>query len=494
MHEYVYSFENIKKKEKIMPLKHSKSTRLYEQVSDHIAGMIEAKTYRPGDRIPSVREMSVQKRVSVTTVLQAYGLLESQGLIEARPQSGYYVRSRFSSSVPIPEISSPQCDPTKVSINELTMMVMKDVFNPNLVPLGAATPNSALLPADKLNRILASIARRKSLESIKYDIPPGYKPLRIQIALKSLKAGATINPDEIITTTGCIEAIDLCLKAVCKSGDTVAIESPTYFGILQSMESMGLKALEIPTHSSEGINIDTLMFALEQTPVKACLVISNYNNPLGSCIPDEKKKDLVRLLTGLDIPLIEVDISGELHFSDIRPSVCKAYDKKGLVLLCSSFSKTLCPGYRVGWVAAGRYQPKIEWLKYTSSLATATLPQMAVTEYLQSGGYESHMRKARRAYAYNVSSMYDAVTRHFPEGTRVSRPDGGFVLWIQMPESVDSLILYKMALQAGITLSPGYLFSATRRYKNYIRLNASRWSDEINRGVIRLGEIVHKLV
>lgn len=477
-----------------MPIKAGKSIRLYEQIADHIARMIESRTYRPGDRIPSVREMSVQKRVSVTTVLQAYGLLESQGLIEARPQSGYYARSRFSSSVPVPETFSPQCDPTKVSIHELTMMVMRDVSNPNLVPLGAATPNSALLPADKLNRILASIARRKSLESIKYDTPPGYMPLRIQIAQKSLKAGATINPDEIITTMGCIEAIYLCLRAVCKSGDTVAIESPTYFGILQSMESMGLKALEIPTHPSEGINIDTLMFALEQTPVKACLVISNYNNPLGSCIPDEKKKHLVHLLAGLDIPLIEVDISGELHFSDVRPSVCKAYDKRGLVLLCSSFSKTLCPGYRVGWVATGRYQSKIEWLKLTSSLATATLPQMAVAEYLQSGGYESHLRKIRRAYAFNVSNMYEAVIRNFPEGTRVSRPAGGFVLWIQMPESVDSLILYKMALQAGITLSPGYLFSATRRYKNYIRLNASRWSDDINKGVIRLGEIVHKLV
>jgi len=471
-----------------------KKIKLYEQVAEHIARMIDTKIYRAGERIPSVREMSIQKRVSVTTVLQAYGSLESQGLIEAKPQSGYYVRARFSKSVPVPDISSSQCDPAKISIHELTMMIMKDIFNPSLVPLGAATPNSSLLPADKLNRILASIARRKSVDSIKYDIPPGYKPLRIQIARKAVKAGASFGPDEIITTTGCIEAIDLCLRATCKAGDTIAIESPTYFGILQSMESMGLKALEIPTHPSEGINIETLMFAIEQTPVKACLVISNYNNPLGSCIPDEKKKRLVCLLEGLDIPLIEVDICGELHFSDIRPTVCKAYDKKGLVLLCSSFSKTLCPGYRVGWVAAGRYQSKIEWLKFTFSLATATLPQMAVTEYLQSGGYELHMRKVRRAYAYNVSRMYEAVIRHFPEGTRVSRPDGGFVLWIQMPKTVDSLILYQQALQAGITLSPGYLFSATKRYKNYIRLNASRWSDEINRGVIRLGEIVEKMV
>jgi DNA-binding transcriptional MocR family regulator len=475
------------------PDKPNKSSKLYEQIADHIAKMIENKTYRSGDRIPSVRKMSTQKRVSVTTVLQAYELLESQGLIEARPQSGYYVKPRFVKSVPPPDISSPRCDPTQVSINELTMMMMRDLFNPNLVPLGAATPNSRLLPADKLNRILATIARNKSMESIKYDIPPGWEPLRIQIARLMMKAGASVNPDEIITTNGCIEAIDLCLRTVCKPGDTVAIESPTYFGILQSMESMGLKALEIPTDPSVGINLDTLMFAIEQTPVKACLVISNYNNPLGSCLPDDKKKALVNLLNNSDIPLIEVDISGELHFTDPRPSICKAYDETGSVMLCSSFSKTLCPGYRVGWVAAGKHQAHMEWLKYTFSLATTTLPQMAVAEYLKTGGYESHMRKVRRAYAYNVSRMYDAVIRYFPEGTRVTRPKGGFVLWIQMPKSVDSNELYKAALNAGITLSPGYLFSPTTRYKNYIRLNASRWTDEISRAMVRLGGVVETL-
>jgi DNA-binding transcriptional MocR family regulator len=471
-----------------------KDIKLYEQIAEFIADMIDSKTYRPGERIPSVRKLSIQKRISVTTVLKAYELLEDQGLIEAKSQSGYYVKPRFIKSVPAPEMCSSKCDPTKVSIDELTTMVMKDLLNPNLLPLGAATPNSSLLPADKLNRILASMARRNSKKGIKYDIPPGWKPLRAQIAKQAVKAGASINPDEIITTNGCIEAIDLCLRAICKHGDIIAIESPTYFGILQSMESMGLKALEIPTHPSEGINIDTLMFAIEQNPVKACLVISNYNNPIGSCIPDKKKKILVNILEKANVPLIEIDISGELHFSDQRPSVCKAYDKKGNVLLCSSFSKTLCPGYRVGWVAAGKYAAKIERAKIVFSIATVTLPQMAVAEYLKFGGYEHHMRKVRRAYAYNVSRMYEAVITNFPDGTRVTKPDGGFVLWIQMPENVDSNVLYKMALNEGITISPGYLFSPIARYKNYIRLNASRWSDEISRGLFRLGELIKRLV
>ncbi|MBT8370220.1 MAG: PLP-dependent aminotransferase family protein, partial [Deltaproteobacteria bacterium] len=221
-----------------------------------------------------------------------------------------------------------------------------------------------------------------------------------------------------------------------------------------------------------------------------CVVISNFNNPLGSCLPDHKKKRLVKLLGELDIPLIEVDISGELHFEDPRPSVCKSYDDNGMVMLCSSFSKNLCPGYRVGWVVPGKYKSTIEWLKFTTNLAVAYLPQLAVAEYLESGGYQHHMRRIRRAYALNVSRMIDGVITHFPKTTRVTRPKGGFVLWVQMPENVDSLVLYKQALKAGITLSPGYLFSPSQRFKNFIRLNAAYWSEEVERAIVRLGDLI----
>ncbi|NNG00815.1 MAG: PLP-dependent aminotransferase family protein [Desulfobacteraceae bacterium] len=470
-----------------------KSRTLYEQLADDVAGLIEGGTYRPGERIPSVRQISSQKKVSVTTVLQAYGLLEDHGLIEARPQSGYYVRHQLPAICDEPDMSAPATDPTKVSMRELTMMVMTDSYNPRLVPLGAATPNTDLLPTQKLNRILAAIARRKGSQSIKYDIPPASNALWIQIARQMVKAGCTLTPGDIVTASGCIEAVNLCLRSVCKAGDTVAIESPTYFGILQSMCAMDLNALEIPTHPRDGISLDALGFATEQTPIKACLVISNFNNPLGSCIPDEKKRQLVGLLAEREIPLIEVDVSGELYFSEPRPRVCKAYDSKGLVMLCSSFSKTLCPGYRVGWIAPGRFKSTIEWLKFTSSIATGFLPQQAIAEYLESGGYQHHMRQVRRAYAHNVSRMTDAVVRHFPGETRITRPAGGFVIWIELPKSVDSLVLYKLALQAGISLSPGYLFSPSKRFRNFIRLNASRWTDEIERAIPRLGDLIDGL-
>lgn len=464
---------------------------LYEKIAHNIAKLIKEGTYRPGERIPSVRQMSKQQGVSISTVLQAYLVLENQGVIEARPQSGYYVRTPELDLLPEPETSSPGLDPSHVSLHELMMMVvMRDSLNPNLVQLGAAMPNLELLPTERLNRILSRLARRSGKEAHQYELPPGLEELRVQIAQRSLGFGCRFSPNDIIITSGGVEAIDLCLHAVCKPGDIVAIESPMYFGTLQSLEVHGLRALEIPTHQRDGISLDALKFAIEHNPIKAVLTISNFNNPLGSYIPDEKKKELVELLAAHDIPLIENDVSGEIYFTEKRPFVAKSYDKKGLVMLCSSFSKDISPALRVGWTAPGRFKNELEWLKLTSSTAVATLPQMAVAEFLESGGYDHHLRSIRREYANNVNLLSQAVTRYFPSETRVTRPSGGFVLWVQLPENVDSLELYKLALKNNITLTPGYLFSPTNQFSNFIRLNAAAWTYPIERAVERLGEMV----
>ena len=227
--------------------------------------------------------------------------------------------------------------------------------------------------------------------------------------------------------------------------------------------------------------------------MRAVLVISNFNNPLGSRIPEEKKVELVELLARYEIPLIENDVSGEIYFGETRPGVCKAYDKKGLVMYVSSFSKDISPGLRVGWTAPGRFKAQLDWLKVTVSAASPTLPQMAVAEFLQSGGYDHHLRRIRREYARNVELMTEAVIRHFPPGVRVTRPLGGFVLWVQLPEGVDSLELYQRALPAGITLAPGHVFSATRQFSNFVRLNAAEFNYPIERALERLGELVEEM-
>ena len=475
-----------------MPKQASKLFR-YEKIANRVRQLIEKGTYRPGDRIPSVRQMSEQQGVSISSVLQAYMQLESEGVIEARPQSGYYVCAPAASPLPEPEISSPGLDPSHVNLHDLMMMVMRDTLNPKLIQLGAAMPNLELLPTERMNRIMAGLARKASKEMHQYQLPPGIEALRVQIAKRAVNSGCQLSPSDIVITSGGTEAINLCLHAVCKPGDIVAIESPMYFGTLQIIEVQGLRALEIPTNPRDGISLEALQFAIEHNPIKAVLTISNFSNPLGSCIPDEKKKELVELLTRHDIPLIDNDVSGEIYFTEKRPLATKAFDSQGIVMLCSSFSKDISPSLRVGWVAPGRFQNAVEWLKFTLSASAPTLAQMAIAEFMESGGYDHQLRRIRREYASNVSMLSQAVTRTFPPGTRVTRPSGGFVLWVQLPENVDSLDLYSLALKGGITLTPGHLFSPTNQFHNFIRLNAAAWNLPIERAVDKLGKMVSEL-
>lgn len=460
---------------------------LYEQVAGRIAGLIEQGAFGPGSRVPSVRALARQMEVSVSTVLEAYGYLEDHGVIEARPQSGYYVKARVPSPPAVPRISRQMLSPTTVSSRDISFMVMRDTILLNRIPLGAAIPNPDLLPGEKLSRMLSAEARRHRAESLNYDFPPGCAPLRNQVARRMLTAGCTLNPEEIVTTAGCVEAVNLALRAICRPGDIVAVESPCYYNFLQAIEAMGLRALEIPSHPVHGMSLDALRYAIDHHPVRACLAVTNFSNPLGCLMPDDHKRELVEILGARDIPLIEDDIYGDLSFSQHRPTVAKAYDRKGLVLLCSSFSKTLAPGYRVGWIAPGRFQGEVERQKALANISTAMPSQLAIAEFLANGGYDHHLRTVRRVYARQVSLMADAVGRFFPEGTRVSSPAGGYVLWVECPESVDVMKLYELAIGAGITICPGPIFSARGKYGNCIRLNAAFWSARVEQAVETVG-------
>jgi DNA-binding transcriptional MocR family regulator len=464
---------------------------LYAALAEEITQQINTGVFKPGDRLPSVRTISQQKRISVTTVLQAYQMLEDRGTIEARPQSGYYVKLQPLPclATPEPETSTPPSDPRQINRNELIMQVHRSTSNPNLVQFGSAIPDPELLPTDRINSILARIARQVHEPLNVCGNPEGCPELRAQVARRAFLSGCNLSPDDFIITSGCTEAMYLALKAVCKPGDLVAIESPTYFGILQTLESCRLRALEIPTHHRDGISLDALAFAIEHHPVRAVLIVPNFSNPLGSVMPDENKRRLVELLAHHEIPLIEDDINGDLTFNNQRPDVVKSYDEKGLVLLCSSFSKEIAPGYRVGWVTPGRWKEDMERLKIAINLGTPILPQLAIADYLENGGYDHLLRKIRRAYAQKMAYMANAVMRYFPSGTRVTSPEGGFVLWVQMSENIDSLVLYQMALQSGISLAPGYIFSATSRYSNFIRLNTAYMSFSNERAIKRLGEL-----
>ena len=466
---------------------------LYEEVAARIGAMIANGTYRPGERVPSIRGLSRQMRVSVNTILQSYAHLENVGMIEARPQSGYYVCLQQQNR----GVGKPAAEyhpPSEVVLGDNPLRIVRSLANSALVPLGRGAPNPDLLPAEKLNRMLATESRRFSSQALSYAAAQGVRKLRLQIAKRSLTAGCTLSADDIVITSGCVEAVTLALQAVCRPGDTVAIASPVYYTFLNSIQWLGLKVLEIPSTPVEGMSLDVLAYALQQTPVHACLTIANFNNPLGSVMPDEKKRELVSLLARHDIPLIEDDVYGDLAFGPARPTATRAYDEKGLVLYCSSFSKTLAPGYRVGWIVAGRFRERVEHLKALFNIATATPTQLAIAEFLANGGYDHHLRTLRRVYARQVGQVRDAIMRHFPPGTRVSRPEGGFVLWVEMPEEVDAMRLYEEALREGIGVAPGPLFTIGDRFGNCIRVSAAFWSQRIEEALATLGGIATELM
>jgi DNA-binding transcriptional MocR family regulator len=463
---------------------------LYEQVADHITRLIDDGTLHPGERLPSVRKLRTRMEVSISTVLQAYRMLEDKDWIESRPQSGFYVRPTRRLP-PEPEPSSPSPLVTRVGVSELVAQVFQSAHDPEMVQLGLSTPSPDHLPVKRLNRLMAAAMGRSGNRAVSYDFPPGYRPLRHEIAKRSIDWGCRITEDELVTTHGTMEALNLCLRAVAKPGDVIAIESPAFYGTLQVIESLGMRALEIATDPRDGILLDALAMAVRRHKVKACLLVCNYSNPLGSCMPDDNKKELVKLLARREIPLIEDDIYGDICFGAVRPKAAKAYDKHGLVLLCSSFSKTLAPGYRVGWTAAGRFRPRVESLKFTNSMATVTAPQMAIADFLQNGGYDRYLRRIRRILMTQVQQMSSAVGQYFPAGTKVTRPQGGYVLWVELPRFVDSLDLHRRALQEKISIAPGPIFSAKQRYKNFIRLSCGQsWSEKIENAVRTLGSLV----
>jgi DNA-binding transcriptional MocR family regulator len=473
----------------------SQKSKLYEQVADRLCDAIATGTLRPGDRLPSVRQLSNQERVSISTVLQAYVHLESLGLVETRPQSGHYVRRRERPRPAEPQVSRPATTASPVSVSALVSRVYRAAGDPRVVQLGASIPSPELLPTQRLNRELATLAREAGDLAVEYDMPPGCLELRQQIARRSLEWGCSLSPDDFITTCGASEAVYLALRVVARAGDTIAIDSPAYYGTLQAIESLGLRALEIPSHPRHGLELEALEAALDKRRVAALLTVPSFSNPLGSCMPEEHRQRLVALLARHDIPLIEDDIYGDLFFGPERPRTCKAFDTEGRVLLCGSFSKTLAPGYRVGWIAPGRYRERVELLKFAQTVATATLPQLAIASFLRSGGYDRHLRALRRRLAAQMEQMTEAIAEHFPEGTRVTRPTGGSLLWVELPSTVDALALHSRALEAGIGIAPGPIFSAQpQRYSHFIRMSYSQpWSPRIEAAVATLGSLARSL-
>jgi DNA-binding transcriptional MocR family regulator len=450
---------------------------LYEQLAEALAQRILEGHLQAGERLPSVRQACAQAQVSPATVFQAYDLLESRGLIEARPRSGFYVRKQVR-RLTAPAIAEPtRPDSTEVAISELLFEVLNSTRDREVVPLGSAFPSPELFPLERLARDGARAMRQLAPQALTTELASGNARLREALRARSVRQGLKLGDDDPIITNGAMEALNLCLQAVTRPGDVVAIESPTFYAALQALERLHLRAVEVPTDPQHGIDPDALAEVIRRHGVAACWLMPNFQNPLGALMPHARKEAVMQVLKRTGIPAVEDDVYGELYHGGARPLPLKAFDTEGLVLYCSSFSKCLAPGYRVGWALAGRHSHEVHKLKMMSSLATAVPSQLAIAEYLDEGGYDRHLRHLRKTLAESLSHLRQLVLRYFPKGTRVSRPLGGYFLWVQLPEGIDTLQLQRQALAEGISIAPGALFSADQRFKSALRLNGGHPQD-----------------
>lgn len=467
---------------------------LYDKIVGRIEKQIKQNLLKTGDKLPSVRALSRQQGVSISTAYKAYAELENMGMIEARTKSGYYVKFSPSRFARVPEVNPPLKKIEQASVSQMIAMVNANMSKENVLRLSASSPSVNLIPLARLNKSMTEAMRESPYGNVNYENVQGNISLRRQVAKNAFNWDGQITEDDVVTTQGCLEALVFCLRALTKPGDTVAIESPTYFGIFNVMLSLDLNVLEIPVHPETGVDIEYLERAMDKVDIKACLFVTNFSNPVGSCMPDERKKQLVDLITKRKIPLIEDDIYGEIYFGKSRPRTCKSYDKEGWVMLCSSVSKSLAPGYRVGWCIPGRFKEQVINLKMMHTISSATPTQAAIAHFFETGRYDLHMRNLRRALHTQSLRYMQAIAAHFPADTKISRPQGGYALWIELNKKINAFELYQVAIEQNISIAPGQIFSTDSRFTNFMRISFGLTYDgRMEKSFGLLGQLVKDL-
>ncbi|AUV02780.1 PLP-dependent aminotransferase family protein [Phytobacter ursingii] len=463
----------------------------YENLATLLAERIEQGLYRHGEKLPSVRNLSQEHGVSISTVQQAYQVLENLQLITPQPRSGYFVAPR-KAKPPVPAISRPVQRPVDVTQWDEVLTLLDARSDKEMLNFGGGAPDISQPTLKPLWREMARLVQHNQCDILSYDALQGRRELREQISRLMVDGGTVVDPEDIVITNGCHGALSIALLSVCKPGDIVAVESPSYYGTMQLLRGFGIKVMEIPTDPETGISIEALELALEQWPIKGVILVPSCSNPQGSIMPDARKKAILALAQRHDIVIFEDDIYGELVTDYPRPRTIKSFDIDGRVLLCSSFTKSVAPGLRVGWIVPGRYRDRVLHMKYAAIGSTVPTNQLAMAAFIRDGHYHRHIRRMRQFYQQHLETYTCWIRQYFPCGICVTRPKGGYMLWVELPEGVDMLCVSRQLCRLKIQIAPGSLFSASGKYRNCLRINcALPLTERYREAIAKLGEAIH---
>jgi DNA-binding transcriptional MocR family regulator len=464
---------------------------LYQALTESFRQEINSGMRRPGDRMPSVRQLCASRKISKSTVLSAYSRLESEGLIVSKLRSGYFVqhRQRQTASVTSQQESNPESRPLLINSDQVIIDIMEKGAAFDLLP-----DNSKHDENVDLRRCLARAYRQQSsYQQNYYNSPQGTEALRQQIVNRLHSAGSHLEPDELLITSGCQNALLLALMATTSPGDIVAIESPGFYGAIQLIEALGLHIVELASSPAGGINLDLMTETFKRWKVRALMISPCYATPTGSSISDANKQGILDVCMRHGISIIEDDIYGELYFGLERPRTLHSFDPSGNVLLCSSLSKSLSRDLRIGWIAPGKHLEKIKRLKVATSLASSITLQEGIADYMQRGWFERYLRQKRLRLAQQCSQLQSLVAKHIPNAVSWTQPQGGLSLWLELDRQIDTIALYRQMQAQGITLTPGALFTAQQNYNHFLRLSfAHEWTEARVTAIRALGQLVER--
>jgi len=438
------------------------TTPKYITIAQQIIASIDMGHIEANSKLPSLRIFCQLHHISMTTALACYRYLEQHGYVIAEYKKGYYVQppSPEKNIINFPIFQSTVT--TNITRRELRVAEM------GKYSLATAQLDAKLIDDTLLKRSLKAITKLTNF-TLNYDEAQGNSQLRHQLSKHFNGQGFLCPHEELVITHGCLDAVLMALECVSKPGDVIAITSPCYSGLLDLLAILDRAILEIPS-TANGIELVQLEQAMKANKISACLLTANHQNPTGHSLSNQQKQEVVKLATQYSIPIIEDDVFRELSHQQSIPLPLKYFDQQGWVIWCSSASKTLAPGLRIGWCLPGRFKNKFIQQRMARTLGHNQPLQLALADYIANGYYDTHIKKINRTLAVHCSDYIEFLHLNLPKGSEVFTPNGGLVLWIRLL-NVNSEKLTTMLLTHGVHIRPGNLFSTTELYQDCVRLN-----------------------